>query len=199
MAESKQEARSSKTRARLLSEARRLFGERGYAAVGTEEIVKAAGLTRGALYHQFADKQDLFRAVFEEVEADVTARIGEQIAGSGAASPLDALTEGAELLMDVVTEPDIRQIVAIDGPSVLGWEAWREIIERYGLGLIIAALEAAVEQGEIPEAPVRPMAHLLLGAVDEGAMYVAFAEDPASARTETLEAWRLLLGSLASR
>lgn len=194
----KHELRSGETRARLLAEARRLFGERGYAEVGTEEIVRAAGVTRGALYHQFIDKRDLFRSVFETVEAELTERIGERIAQSGAQGALGGLAAGAELLMDMITEPEIRRIVALDGPSVLGWEEWREIIERYGLGLIMAALQAAMDEGEVSPAPVRPLAHLLLGAIDEGAMYVAFADDPVTARAETLAAWEAILGSLAT-
>jgi len=192
----RQEARSAATRAALVAAARPLFGERGYADVGTEELAKAAGVTRGALYHQFEDKRDLFRAVVENVEQDLIDRIAGRMAQAEVSDALGALAEGAEVLMDVVLEPDIRRIAAIDAPSVLGWEEWREIRERYGLGLVSAAVAGAIEQGALPEQPVRPLAFLLLGAVNEGAMYVALAEDVGEARQQTLTALRSMLDGL---
>jgi len=196
---SKHAARSAATRAALIAAARPLFGERGYADVSTEELAHAAGVTRGALYHQFADKRELFRAVVEDVEAGLIGRIGARIAGADTTDPLGALADGAEVLIDAISlEPDIRRIVALDAPSVLGWEAWREIGERHGLGLIDAAITGAIEQGALPEQPVRPLAHLLLGALDEGAMYVALADDVAGAREQTLTALRALLDALRS-
>ena len=195
---SKHAVRSAATRSALIAAARPLFGERGYAGVGTEEIAQAAGVTRGALYHQFADKRELFRAVVEDVETDLMSRIGDRVAAADPADPLGALADGAEVLMDAVLEPDIRRIAALDAPSVLGWETWREISERYGLGLIVAAIAGAIEQGSLPEQPVRPLGHLLLGAVNEGAMYVALADDVDAAREQTLTALRGLLDSLRS-
>lgn len=195
---SKHAARSAATRGALIAAARPLFGERGYAGVGTEEIAQAAGVTRGALYHQFADKRELFRAVVEDVETDLMSRIGDRVAAADPADPLGALAEGAEVLIDSVIEPDIRRIAALDAPSVLGWEAWREVSERHGLGLILAAITGAIEQGSLPDQPVRPLGHLLLGAFNEGAMYVALADDVAAAREQTLTALRGLLNALRS-
>jgi AcrR family transcriptional regulator len=192
----KQAARSAATRAALIGAARPLFGERGYASVGTEDIVQAAGVTRGALYHQFADKRDLFLAVVEDVEVEIIGRISERLGASDPSDPLGALADGAEVLIDAILEPDIRRITALDAPSVLGWDTWREISERYGLGLIDAALTGAIAQGSLPEQPVRPLAHLLLGALNESAMYVALAEDVPTARTQTLAALRSLLEAL---
>lgn len=194
----KHAARSAATRAALIAAARPLFGERGYADVGTEELAHAAGVTRGALYHQFADKRELFRAVVEDVEVDLMGRIGARIAAADPTDPLGALADGAEVLIDAILEPDIRRIAALDAPSVLGWEEWREIGERHGLGLIDAAITGAIEQGSLPEQPVRPLAHLLLGALDEGAMYVALADDVTAAREQTLTALRALLDALRS-
>ena len=193
---SKHATRSAQTRAALIAAGRDLFGERGYADVGTEEIAKAAGVTRGALYHQFADKRDLFQAVFESVEDEITSRVAERIAEADPADPLGALSTGAEVLMDAVLDDDVRRIAAVDAPSVLGSTEWRAIIERYGLGLLIAAISAAIEQGSLPQQPVRPLAHVLLGALDEGAMYVALAEDVEAARAETLAAITSLLDAL---
>ena len=194
--QSKHATRSAATRSALIAAARLLFGKRGYGEVGTEEIAKAAGVTRGALYHQFADKRDLFRAVFESVEDEITARVAARIAKADPADPLGALSAGAEVLMDAVLEEDVRRIAAVDAPSVLGSTEWRAIIERYGLGLLIAAISAAIEQGSLRDQPVRPLAHVLLGAFDEGAMYVALADDVEAARAETLAAINSLLDAL---
>ena len=192
----KQAERSAATRASLIDAATLLFGERGYSGVGTSELARQAGVTRGALYHQFADKRELFAAVFESVEQDLIERIAERIAASDPDDPLAALAEGAEVLIDAALEPRFRQIAALDAPGVLGWEQWRQISERYGLGLIVAGITAAIEQGSVEEQPVAPVAHLLLGALNEGAMFVATADDPGRARQETLTALRAMLESL---
>lgn len=176
--------RSSATRAALIDAARRLFGARGYAAVGTEEIVRAAGVTRGALYHHFGGKEDLLAAAFEEVEADLLERISERVVAVGANDPMAALSVGAESMLEAAAEPEVHRIVLLDAPSVLGWERWREIGWRYGMGLTESALEAAMEAGQIPRQPVRPLAHVLLGALDEAALYVARAPDRDRARAE---------------
>src|SRR4026207_227550 len=101
-------AQSEATRARLLAAARGLFAARGYAHVGTEEIVRAAGVTRGALYHQFRDKADLFAAVAEEVEAEIAKRIAS--ATGVEADPVDALRSGARLFLDACAEPEVERI-----------------------------------------------------------------------------------------
>jgi AcrR family transcriptional regulator len=173
---------SEATRAALIGVARRRFAERGYAGVSTEEIVRDAGVTRGALYHHFDGKRELFRAVFEEVETELSQKIAER--GLTGSEPLQALEAGAAMFLDSAGEPEVRQIALIDAPSVLGWEEWREIGMRYGLGLVQAALQAAMDAGAIAEQPVRPLAHMLLGALDEAAMLVALADDPAAAREE---------------
>jgi AcrR family transcriptional regulator len=161
--------------------ARDLFAERGYAAVGTEEIVARANVTRGALYHHFADKKDLFRAVHEELEQELVASIGEQIAGIE--DPWELVVTGVRAFLDACTDPALRQIALIDAPAVLGWEEWREIDARYGLGLVSFALRNAMDRGVFREAEVTPLAHLLLGAMTEAAMMVANASDPEAARS----------------
>jgi AcrR family transcriptional regulator len=179
-----QAERSTATRGALVAAARRLFAERGYAAVGTPEVAAAAGVTRGALYHQFADKADLFLAVYEQVEQEVTERIGELVVAAGAHDPLEALTAGADAFLEACAEPEINRIALLDAPSVLGWEQWRAVGLKYGLGLTEAILRAAMDAGRIAEQPLRPLAHVLLGALDEAALYVARAEDPVAAREE---------------
>src|SRR2546423_7963314 len=166
---------SEATRAALMDAARGLFAERGYAAVATEEIVRAAGVTRGALYHHFDGKEELFAAVYEQVEVDLVAELGA-LAGE-AHDPLDALHRGAAVFLEACRRPEVQRITLIDAPSVLGWERWREIGMKYGFGLIQGVLEAGMEQGAIERQPIQPLAHLLLGAMDEAAMLVARSDD----------------------
>jgi AcrR family transcriptional regulator len=178
-----QAERSEATRAALIRAARELFGTRGYSDVGTEEIVAKAGVTRGALYHQFADKRDLFRAVFEDLEQYIINRLGEQVVAK-TTGPGAALAATTAAWLDVCEEPEVQQIVLVDAPGVLGWDQWREIGLRYAMGETMALLEAAMDEGTIARQPVRPLAHVVVGALDEAALYVARAEDRATARDE---------------
>src|SRR6266516_4541883 len=179
MTRTKHDLRSEATRRQLVTAARTLFGARGYAGVGTEEIVRAAGVTRGALYHQFRDKADLFAAVAEEVEAEIAERIAGAAGAGARADPV-----GARLFLDACAEPEVERIILLDAPAVLGGEAWRDLAGRYGLGLVQFGLQAAIEAGAIAPQPVAPLAHVLVGALNESALYVARAEDPAAAREQ---------------
>ena len=190
--------RSAATKAALVDVARPLFGERGFNAVGTEAIVRAAGVTRGALYHQFGDKAELFAAVYEAIEEDIALRIGEQIAAAGTTDPIEVMTLGAEAWLDVCAEREVQQIVLLDGPAVLGWERWREIGTRYGMGLVEGVLAQAMETKSIPRQPVEPLAHVLVGALDEAAMYVARAQDQAAAGEQMRAVIGRLIAGLAS-
>jgi len=180
----KHDERSEATRAALMAAARPLFADRGFAGVGTEEIVRAAGVTRGALYHQFRDKRELFAAIFEQLEGELAQRVGEAAAASGATEPLAALRVGTDAWLDACTEREVQRIVLLDGPAVLGTERAREIGLRHSVGLVEAALQAAVEAGQLAPQPVRGLAHILIGAVDEAALYVATSDDQVAARAE---------------
>ncbi len=173
--------RSAATRRKLLDAATGLFAERGYAAVGTEEIVRAAGVTRGAMYHQFADKAELLAVLVEEAEVSLTQRIA---AGALASTedPIDQLRAGAAAFLDEVADPALRQILLIDAPSVLGHARWREIGMKYGLGLVEAVLVHGMETGKLRQLPARQLAHVFLGAIDEAALAIASAEDPVASR-----------------
>jgi len=136
------------TRSALIATARRLFVEKGYFDTGTEEIVTASGVgTRGALYHHFGDKRALFEAVFEHVEEDLLA------AASGHDAPQDSLGRlryGLLRFLDASLTPEVQRILLIDGPAVLGWQKWRQLEGRYGVGKIYALLERAVAAGTLP-------------------------------------------------
>ncbi len=189
--------RSAATRGALVAAARPLFAERGFAGVGTETIVQAAGVTRGALYHQFADKTELFEAVYEAVEEDLTRRLGERIAAAGVSDPIEMMLLGADAWLDACGEQEVQQIVLLDGPVVLGWQRWREIGLRYGLGLVEGLLTRAIEVGRIPPQPVPALAHVLVGALDEAALYLARAEDQVTASEEMRAVIARLVAGLA--
>lgn len=194
-----QEERSAATREALIAAARRLWGGRGYADVGTPEIAAAAGVTRGAMYHQFADKAALFREVFEAVEQDVMARMGAVVAGSGATTPTDAIRAAVDAWLDVSSDPEVRQLMLLDAPSVLGWSVFREVAQKYSLGMTEQLLSEAIRAGELAGQPVRPLAHVLIGALDEAAMYIATAQDPRHARRETAEVLHRLIDGMLNR
>jgi AcrR family transcriptional regulator len=187
-------AQGEATRARLIATARALFGERGYAAVGTEEIVRSAGVTRGALYHHFDGKADLFRAVFEEVEGELAERIAREALSSRDA--WEAHLAAVDLFLDACQEPEVQRIALVDAPSVLGWRTWREIEARYWLGLITASLQTLMDAGLIAEQSVEPLAQTMLGALTEAGLYVAGADDVAAARAEMAAVVRRLLEGL---
>jgi AcrR family transcriptional regulator len=179
-----QAERSATTRTALLNAARTLGGERGFAAVGTPEIATTAGVTRGAMYHQFADKTSLFVAVLEAVEEEVMARLGEAVLAAAPASPIEALHAAADAWLEIAMEPEIRQLVLLDATSVLGWAGFRDISLRFSLGMTEKLLEEAVAAGELRDQPVRPLAHVLIAAIDEAAMVIADADDEERAKAE---------------
>lgn len=170
--------RTAATRGALIAAARELFAGRGFADVSTPEIAAAAGVTRGAMYHHFADKQALFLAVATAVEVDVTQRLADAVGGAGHADPLDALRHAATAWLDECEHGEVRQVLLVDGPTVLGWAAFRDLALDYGLGLTEALLAACVEAGRIRPLPPRALAHLVLGALQEAALMIA--ADPAS-------------------
>jgi AcrR family transcriptional regulator len=174
--------RSRATRAALLASGRALFAERGFAGTAREEIVVRAGVTRGALHHHFGTKQDLFAAVFEELEQDLAARIAT--AAMAGANPRDRLRLGCHEFLDAALDPAVQRIVLLDAPAVLGWSRWREVDARHGLGLVTEGLRAVFDAGLATRRPVEPLAHLLLAALNEAAMLVAGSSDPATARVE---------------
>jgi AcrR family transcriptional regulator len=157
--------RSAATREALVTAARRLFAARSFAEVPADAIVAEAGVTRGALYHQFADNS---------------------VAAAGITDPVDALRHAVATWLEICVEPEIYRIALVDGPSVLGWSRWREVCQEYVFGLVQLLLTQGIEAGRIRAQPTRPLTHALMGAGDEAALYVAEAADPALARAEMI-------------
>jgi AcrR family transcriptional regulator len=190
--------RSAATRDALVAAARRLFAEQGFAEVPTDSIVAAAGVTRGALYHQFADKTALFDAVMETVEADIARRLADAVGAARITDPVEALRLAVRTWLDICVEPEIHRIALIDGPSVLGWAHWREVCQRHVFGLVQTLLEAGIALGRIREQPARPLAHVFMGAGDEAALYVAESGDRPRARAEMIEVLDQLLAGVTA-
>jgi AcrR family transcriptional regulator len=171
---------SMATRAALIKTARRLFARLGYAKTDIETVARRTRVTRGALYHHFKDKQDLFSAVFDLEEQKLTQIIGE--AAASQANTWEGLLVGCNAFLDACLDPAVERIVLIDALAVLGWERWREIDTKYNLRLVMAALQAAMDQGIIAPAPTDSLAHMLMGAITEAAIFIAHADDKAAAR-----------------
>ena len=189
--------RSAATRAALIAAGRSLFAQHGFAAVGTPAIVGEAGVTRGALYHQFEDKTELFAAVFEQVEEEVMARVLAGIAAAEATDPLAAMLAAAEAWLEIAAEPEVNRIVLVEAPAALGWDRWREIGQKYAMGATEALIAQAVSEGAIPDQPIKPLAHVLVGALDEAALYVARADDQEAARAAVKDILRRLIRAMA--
>jgi AcrR family transcriptional regulator len=185
---------SEATRAKLLRVGRDLFARRGYSDVSTEEIVRRAGVTRGALYHHFRDKRDLFAAVVEQIEQEVMQKVAETALAAG--DPWEQQSAAIGAYLDVCLEPAVQRIVLTDAPSVLGLAAWREIEAKYGLALVQAGLQSIMEAGYIEEQPIEPLAHLLLGALTEGGLLIGRSEDRPAARREVGDGLERILSGL---
>ncbi|MDX6332206.1 MAG: hypothetical protein QOI83_4589 [Streptomycetaceae bacterium] len=188
------------TRKSLVAAARTLFAERGYAATGTEDIVAAARVTRGALYHHFRDKADLFRAVMGECAQEMAERLVEQETRRAEQHPGDAwqlLRTGFQSFLDACNDPDFQRIVLVEGPAVLGHSAWDTLVEQHGYLLLAEALTEAIQEGRIEELPVPPLTRMLASLISEASLYIARAEDHDRAREEAGAVLDRLLAGLA--
>ncbi|HEY6499538.1 MAG TPA: TetR/AcrR family transcriptional regulator [Streptosporangiaceae bacterium] len=175
---------SSDTRTALVVSARRLFAAQGYDGTGTEQIVADARVTRGALYHHFRDKADLFRAVMAEAAGSVAQRLIDEQLASEAPSPLAEIQAGISAYLDVCVGGDFQRIVLVDGPRVLGSDAWDELVERYGRGILEEWLDRCVEAGDLQPVPVPALARLLIAMLTEASLAIARSSAPAETRAE---------------
>ncbi|MFI7121654.1 TetR/AcrR family transcriptional regulator [Amycolatopsis sp. NPDC049868] len=192
-----QTERSQSTQAALITAARTLFAEQGYAAVPADEIVRAAGVTRGALYHHFGDKQGLFRAVIEQIETGITEEL--QAVRASTDDPWAGALGVLSRFLDLCLRPEVVRIALTDAVSVLGWQEWRELENRYGLGMITEILESAAADGLLIDAPIPELAQLVLSACAEAALMIAHAEDREAAKEKALAALVALLSGLVKQ
>jgi AcrR family transcriptional regulator len=194
MSATKKAESAAQTRASLEKVARELFEERGFDAVSAEEIVAAAGVTRGALYHHYDGKEGLFEAVVEAAMARLHRHIGSSAAG--ARDPLEALSLGIARFLELATAPRLQRVLFVDAPAVLGWQRWRKMDERYGLGLLKGAVEQAMKLGLLRRGSAELVAHIVMSGLIESAMVIAQAEDKAAARREAEEIMGRVLAAL---
>jgi AcrR family transcriptional regulator len=184
------------TRVALIDAARRMFAAHGFDGTGTEQIVAEARVTRGALYHHFRDKADLFRAVMAQAASDVAQRLIDEQLAAEAASPLDDIRDGVSAFLDVCIGGDFQRIVLVDGPRVLGADAWEDLVDRYGRGILEEWLSRAEATGDLDAIPVRALARLLIAMLTEASLAIARADDPATERTELGEVLDRMLNGL---
>ncbi|MBK8025257.1 MAG: TetR/AcrR family transcriptional regulator [Chloroflexi bacterium] len=181
---------------RLLEIARDQFSEKGYADAATEDIVRLAGVTRGALYHHFGSKEGLFLAALDAVQRDVGQRV-DAAAGSYADS-WEQLAAGCAAFLAASRDPQVQRIMLIDAPAVLGWAAWREIDRRYSMKALREALEALASQEELVEVSIDALTHLLSGAMNEAALWIAQSNNP-TALDEAVEALQRMVAAFRQR
>ena len=195
----KKAEQSEATRTALLQAARELFTEHGYADTATEDIAQRARVTRGALYYHFRDKAGLFCAVFEDLNLHIAQKVVSAIQSSREERRdlWDQIVRtGTETYLEACLDPAVQRITSIEAPAVLGWEKYRELDEKYGIGLIRGALQELMDVGLIAPQPAEPLAHLVLSAVVEAAMYIARADDIPAARKEMAASLERLLNGL---
>ncbi len=185
----------AQTRAALVAAGRQLFGTSGFAATSVEDIARAARVTTGALYHHFPTKAAVFEAVFEQVHADLLA--ASVTAAAGAANAIDLLAAGFGAFLDKVLEPEVQQIIVIDGPAVLGLARFTELDERYGLAATVAAIEAANASGALRVADPPTLARLLFGALTRAGLLIASSSEPAATRDVVAATLRAMISGFA--
>ncbi|MEQ9640290.1 MAG: TetR/AcrR family transcriptional regulator [Alphaproteobacteria bacterium] len=182
------------TRARLVATAVALFGRDGYEATSVEAVLRASGMSRGALYHHFADKKALFEAALRQVHADnVQATID---AARDSADGIAALRAGCAAWIRLASVDKVRRIMLIDAPAVVGWESWRRIEAEYSFAVVLAGLRAAARRGIVPTELVEPIGHVLVAAHIEMAMLIATADDQGQAEAAALATLDLLFERL---
>jgi AcrR family transcriptional regulator len=190
-----QAERSSATTAELIESARRLFGRDGYAATSIDDIARASGMTKGAVYHHFAGKEVLFRAVFVREEEHLTEVIAA--AAERAADPWDRVLRGVRAFLRACLDPQVQRIVLLDGPAVLGWDTVRAIEYDHTLEILRAGLSLATAGGRRSHGDITTRSHLIFGALCEAGMLIARADDPAATLSRVLGPVEELLTSLA--
>ena len=196
MAKRLRERQAEATRQLLISVARELFAERGYAATSVEDIIQRAGVARGALYHHFAGKDALFRAVYEEVQAETASRVvAAALAGP---EPWEGVRAGLGAFLDACLEPEFRRIVVLDSVPVLSQDVWDGGIEHNELPMLRTVLTPLVES-YLPGVPVEPLVHVALGGLYGAALYIARSSDPNAARGEADVVLDTLISGLRER
>jgi AcrR family transcriptional regulator len=197
MVKTQRDLHQESTRRSILRSARRLFAQKGYSATTLDAVVRTARVTTGAVYHHFGSKMNLFRAVAESIEIEMLERVG--IATRDIQDPWSRLVAGISAMLEICCEPDIRRIVLLDAPNLIGGAEWREIEIKYGYGAMYEALTGLQAAGVIRPLPVSILAPMLLGALIEAANSIAGAQNRVAALAAAREVISVLLQSLRLR
>lgn len=190
---------TDETRKALIAAARRLFAASGYHNVGIREFAAEAGVTRGALYHHFASKEELFLAVMEMIQEELREHAAQRHLDPARPDRWTQLRNDFQIALDEMMAPEVVQILLIDAPSVLGWQRWREHRQRFGLAAIRKAIEASIADCLISPGPAQELAHLISASFNEATMVIAYADDPAEARGKAGEALDAMLAGLLTK
>lgn len=185
---------SAATRAMFIRVARQLFAEQGYGATSTEQILAQTGMTRGALYYQFADKADLFRAVCEQIHQETVEQIVAAV--QHASDAWQAVAIGCDVVLDMAAQPDVQQILFLDAPSVLGWEEWQRIDSQQGDGLLVSGVQRAIETGYLKPQSAEALAMMINGAINEGVLWATRSSASGERLTAVRETLHQLLEGL---
>lgn len=179
---------------KLIEISRALFTEHGYAHTPTEAIVRQAGVTRGALYHHFGNKEGLFRAVLQAVQYDVAQQIA--LATQQSADPWVQFVAGCRAFLAASLDPSVQRIMLLDAPAVVGWDVWREMDAAYSMKTLHEGLSELAARGLIQPLPIDALVHLLSGAMNEAALWIARADQPQQALAEASTALEQILTAL---
>lgn len=182
------------TTARLVEIAREIFARDGYSGAAMEEVVQRAGVTRGALYHHFGSKEGLFAAVVQAVQEDVGVRV--LAAAERSSDSWDGLLEGCIAFLQASLDPQVQRIMLVDAPAALGWSHWRELDAQYSMASLRDALTKLIEQEQVVALPLDALAHLLSGAMNEAALWIAQSPEPQTALRDAETALRRMLDGL---
>jgi AcrR family transcriptional regulator len=191
---SRREEYTEATRRALLDAAADLFATSGYAATSIEDVVGRARVTRGALYHHFRSKEDLFEAVYTELEEAAVVRIAA--AAETATDSWSAALGGVDVFFDLCLEERYRRIVIVEGPLAFGPRRWRELSEQHSMGLVRATLAALMDEGRIRRQDIEIPARIVFVVLSEAALGIAEADDRATARRQAFYLVRGVLDSL---
>ena len=190
-------AQAETTRQTLLQTARRLFAQQGYAEVSTDEVVRRAKLTKGALYHHFADKLELYVAVIEDMERELVAAM--DAAARKVTDPEHRLRAVCLAYLDACLDSSLARLLVLEAPVVLGWKAWCDLAHKYEVGVLERHLGELARAGRVRDEPLHALAHVLLGALNTAARVIATSPDPARARVQVEETIDRLLQGLVVR
>jgi len=185
------------TTARLIEIACEVFTQNGYASASTEEIVQLAGVTRGALYHHFGSKEGLFQAVLGHLQRQVAQRIDTVTADHQ--NIWEQVIAGCMVFLEVSLEPQVQRIMLIDAPAVLGWSLWRELDAQNSMKSLREGLAELIDQKQLPQLPLDALTHLLSGAMNEAALWIAQSDDPKTTLDEAKQALKYLLTTLRQK